>query len=280
MPFHVILSGEAIVDSADLPSVAVKAGDVVLFPGGAPHALHDGSGRRPKPLKQTAGDFIRIVDNAGKGAVVDILCGQFVLQPSSQRLVQALLPERLVVRAREDADGACDIRDKRLARLVGLMREEAIEQGPGSEMLIHHFSSALFALALRYASVAGHAPRGLLGLARWPRLQPALMAMFASPGRPWTLPDLAAQCHLSRATLIRQFHKAIGLSPAEVLAEIRMAAAAQTLIDSTQSVAAIGESVGYFSEVAFQRVFKALMGDTPLNGEQRVALPCNRRRMA
>lgn len=85
-----VLSGEAIVDNADLPSVAVRAADVVLFPGGAPHAMHDGSRRRPKPLKQTADDFIRIVENAGKGAVAHILCGQFVLPPSSQRLVQVL----------------------------------------------------------------------------------------------------------------------------------------------------------------------------------------------
>jgi len=98
------------VDNADLPSVAVRAADVVLFPGGAPHAMHDGSRRRPKPLKQTADDFIRIVENAGKGAVAHILCGQFVLPPSSQRLVQVLLPERLIVRACEDPGGTCDIR--------------------------------------------------------------------------------------------------------------------------------------------------------------------------
>ncbi len=263
IPFHVVLSGEAIVEGAGQPPLAVAAGDVVLFPGGAGHAMHDGSGRRPKPLKQTAGEFIRIVENAGKGAVADILCGQFLLAPSSRRLMQTLLPGRLVVRTMRSPAPGDDMGSTHLARLIGLLREEATEQGAGSQMLVRHYSAALFALSLRFASVAEEAPPGLLRLARWPRLQPAVLAMFSSPGRPWTLPDLAAQCNLSRATLIRQFQEALGRSPAEMLVEIRMAAAAQALTDGTQSVAAIGESVGYFSEAAFQRAFKKAMGETP-----------------
>lgn len=261
VPYHVLLSGEAVVEGGGGPARALRAGDVVMFPGGAAHALHDGSGRRPKPVRKEASDILRIAHNAGTGAEVDILCGRFVLPQASARLVRSLLPQRLVVSARP-ADDA-DIGGTRLARLIGLMREEANEQGPGSASLVGHLSAALFALALRFASAARDAPPGLLALAREPRLQPAVLAMFEAPQRPWTLSDLAAQCHMSRATLVRQFQEAVGRSPAEVLAEIRMAHAARALEEGERSVAEIGEAVGYFSEAAFQRAFKSRMGLTP-----------------
>jgi AraC family transcriptional activator of mtrCDE len=143
------------------------------------------------------------------------------------------------------------------------MREEALEQGPGSEALLNYLSGALFALTLRFASEAGEPPRGLLALAQRPRLQPALAAMFDEPDRPWTLPDLAALCHMSRATFARHFDDAIGRSASDVLTQIRMALAGRKLAQSNLSIAEIGEEVGYQSDAAFQRVFKRQVGMTP-----------------
>ena len=263
VPYHVLLSGEAVVEIEGEPPQPLRAGDVVLFPGGEAHVLHDGSGRRPRPVRRAASTIVHVARNGGTGAEADLLCGHFVLPESSLRLVQALLPRRLVVSANPPGAVVGDVAGTRLARLVGLMREEALEQGPGSATLVGHFSAALFALALRFASAADDAPQGLLALARRPRLQPAVLAMFEAPQRPWTLPDLAAQCHMSRATLVRQFLEATGRSPAQVLLEIRMAHAARALVEGTRSIAEIGESVGYFSEAAFQRAFKQHMGLTP-----------------
>lgn len=263
VPYHVLLRGEAVVETAGGQAQPLRAGDVVLFPGGAPHALHDGSGRRPKPVRKEMSEVLRIARNAGTGAEVDMLCGRFVLPASGLRLARSLLPGRLVVSAHRAGVADGEIGGTRLARLIGLMREESLEQGPGSATLVGHFSAALFALALRFASAADDAPPGLLALARRPRLQPAVLAMFETPQRPWTLPDLAALCHMSRATLVRQFQDALGRSPVEVLHEIRMAHAARALAEGADSVAAVGESVGYFSDAAFQRAFKGHMGLTP-----------------
>jgi AraC family transcriptional activator of mtrCDE len=170
----------------------------------------------------------------------------------------ALLPSRLIV----SSTGAGSV-DTKLARLVGLLREESIEEGPGSEMMVGHLCAALFALTLRFASAAQEAPQGMLALARNRRLQPAVLAMFDSPERPWTLPELAALCHMSRATLARQFEADIGFSPNDLLVQIRMMLAARRLVQGTESVAAVGESVGYASEAAFQRAFSRHMGASP-----------------
>jgi AraC family transcriptional activator of mtrCDE len=103
----------------------------------------------------------------------------------------------------------------------------------------------------------------LLALAARPRLQPALSAMFDAPGHSWSLPELAALCHMSRATFARHFDEAIGRSASDLLTEIRMTMAGRMLAEGSMAVAEIGERVGYQSDAAFQRVFKRQTGLTP-----------------
>ena len=143
------------------------------------------------------------------------------------------------------------------------MREEATDEGPGSASLVSHLSAALFALTLRFASEGSEPPQGLLALAARPRLQAALSAMFERPGEAWTLDQFAALCNMSRATFVRQFQETIGRSATDVLTEVRMTMAGRALLESSAPVAQIGESVGYQSDAAFQRVFKRHIGVTP-----------------
>ncbi len=273
IPYHVLLRGEAVVEGGQAPAATLRAGDVVLFPGGGAHALHDGSGSTPQPVREQPSATVTVARNAGAGPQADILCGRFVLSASSERLVQTFLPGRLIVSSQAQAGEDSDTGTRsRLARLIALLREEAHEEGPGSAALVGHLSAALFALTLRLAATgrpsetpggAGERQRSLLALAHWPRLQPAVLALFDAPEQPWTLPRLAALCHLSRATLVRQFAEATGHSPIDLLTEIRMAHARRRLGETQQSVAAIGEAVGYLSEAAFQRAFKRQTGLTP-----------------
>lgn len=197
--------------------------------------------------------------------MVDVLCGRFVLGAGSDRLLRDYLPQRLVVRSAVATEAGLDAAgaSTRLARLIQLMREETMEEGPGSASLVSHLSAALFALTLRFASQGREAPHGLLALSQRSRLQPAVAAMFDTPQLPWNLPELAALCHMSRATFARQFVDAIGRTASEVLTEIRMTLAGRKLEQTSLSVAAVGEEVGYHSDAAFQRVFKRYHGITP-----------------
>jgi AraC family transcriptional activator of mtrCDE len=259
IPYHVLLSGEAVVEGPQGASVVMRAGDIVLFASGGAHALHDGSGEAPSPAERSVQNGLVVETNQGGGATADLLCGRFRLPAVPQRLLRENLPGRLIVHSARDGAAAPD----RLVRLIALMRDETLEAGPGSESLVNHLSGALFALTLRYASAADAPPRGLLALAQRPRLQPAIDAMFDDPGRAWTLPDLAGLCHMSRATFARHFDEALGRSAADVLTEIRMTLAGRLLAQGNRPVAEIGESVGYQSDAAFQRVFKRQVGMTP-----------------
>jgi AraC family transcriptional regulator, activator of mtrCDE len=259
IPYHVLLSGQAMLEDAHGAPVAMRAGDIVLFPSGSAHTLHDGSGETPATPQKQMRNGLAVETNEGAGTPSDLLCGRFLLPAVPERLLRDNLPARLIVRSVHDEGAA----PERLVRLIALMRDEAHETAAGSESLMNHLSGALFALTLRYASEGDAPPRGLLALARNPRLQPAIDAMFDTPGNDWTLPGLAELCHMSRATFARHFDEAFGRSATDVLTEIRMTLAGRLLAQGNQPVAEIGEAVGYQSDAAFQRVFKRHVGMTP-----------------
>lgn len=265
MPYHVIVGGSAVLDDLDGgPPQHLSEGDILLLPHGGAHVLHDGSGRRPGKANNRDGLNFIISENAGRGARLDMLCGRFILPPPHDRLLLSYLPPRLIVRTAvsEDKMTAAGT-GAQLTALMELMRAEAGSEELGGQAMLNALSAALFALTLRFSGESNEAPTGLLALASQPRLAPALRALFLEPERPWTLPELAELCHMSRATIARYFQERLGRSASDLLTDIRMTLAANELQKSSISVGAVGESVGYQSEAAFQRAFKQRMGVTP-----------------
>jgi AraC family transcriptional regulator, activator of mtrCDE len=265
IPYHMLLSGQAVLEQEGGVFEKLIAGDIIVFPAGGAHRIHDGSGEVAMPPTERRNASLVVAENDSSGVRADILCGRFLVGAVPDRLLRDHLPGRLVVRSayHDGTDSAAPFASSRLSRLIELMRDEAVDEGPGSETLMNHLSAALFALTLRFASQGPQPPHGLLALAGRPRLQPAVSAMFESPGQPWTLDQFAALCNMSRATFVRQFQDAIGRSATDVLTEVRMTIAGRTLLQSGLSVAEIGEMVGYQSDAAFQRIFKRLIGVTP-----------------
>ena len=74
---------------------------------------------------------------------------------------------------------------------------------------------------------------------------------------------LAAELHLSRATLARRFAGLVGEPPLTYLTRWRMDLAARRLKDTTEPVEAIAHAVGYMSEYAFNRAFSRHRGQPP-----------------
>ena len=265
VPYHAVLGGAAVLeDPASGRRQRLVAGDILLLPHGSAHVLHDGSGAPPVPAQQCARLNVTFSENTGTGDRLDMLCGRFLLSAPHHRLLRTYLPAQLVVRAADhSAATAQPGTGAQLAGLVTLMRLESAVENLGGRAMLDALSTALFALTLRLASEAAEAPAGLLALAGHPRLAPALAALFQEPGRPWSLPELARLCHMSRATLARHFQDRLGRSASELLTDIRMTLAANELRKPSLSMGAVAETVGYQSEAAFQRAFKAHMGMTP-----------------
>jgi AraC family transcriptional activator of mtrCDE len=223
--------------------------------------MHDGSGAPPLPARNRAALNVTISENPGSGERLDLLCGHFAVAPPHDRLLRSYLPSRLVVHAGAHAGERENA--ARLADLVSLMRSESADDHLGGRAMLNALSTVMFALVLRLASETDDAPRGLLALAGHPRIAPAVAALFNEPARPWSLPELARLCNMSRATLARQFKEKLGRSASDLLTDIRMAVAANELKKSSLSTGAVADAVGYQSEAAFQRSFKSHMGVSP-----------------
>jgi AraC family transcriptional activator of mtrCDE len=149
-----------------------------------------------------------------------------------------------------------------LRHLISMLQAEAETPRAGSEAIVRQLASALFALLIRCWLTQSLAVPGLFAVMAERRLQAALNGMLGAPQQPWTLENLAAACHMSRATFARLFTKAAGDTPAAVLAQLRMAQAAR-LLDAGRPAGEVGETVGYQSEAAFNRAFKRRYGVGP-----------------
>lgn len=242
MPYHAVLAGSAVIEGPGVPPAMLHAGDVLMLPSGEAH---------------------RIVDRGDEPTV--LLCGRFVLTYAVWRLYRSLLPDYVIVRTGVDTQTQArgEAASSRLSRLLALMREETDQAEPGYAAVLRNLSAALFGLTLRAAMHDAAPPSGMLALATHPRLRELAVQIVQSPSQAWTIEDMAAIANLSRSSLIRSFGAVAGMAPAQFVTRVRIAEASRLLKESEQSVATIGEAVGYASEAAFQRAFKRETDVTP-----------------
>lgn len=268
IPYHVLLRGTAQVDDGENPVLSMQAGDILLIPSGVPHVLYEGSGALSTVGEMHRERGLKVRTNGSDSKPVNMLCGRFILPSSPRQMIKDNLPRQLIIKGIDEPDNFThsteeQVASTRLARLITLMHEEAIEHGPGSESMMNHMSGALFGMTLRLASEGAEPPTGLLRLAQRPKLQPAFTAMFENYSKAWTMAELAALCLMSRATFARQFGEAVGRSANDLLVEIRMANASKQLAQTSDSIAKIAQDSGYKSDAAFQRAFKKHVGMSP-----------------
>jgi len=257
-PFHVIVEGSARVEAPGLGCVALCAGDIVVFPGGSAHRLHAGAAGPTTPVLDLGfAGSLRRKGNSGDGPATGILCGSLVFDDGARRAMIGALPAMMVVRAsREDHFPG-------LHALVRLLQHETTDVRPGSSVIMTQLSGALFALLMRAWLAQSATTPGLFAVLADRRLGLAMQKMLESPEQPWTVADLAEACYMSRATFARLFTQLCGMTPADVLTQLRMAQAATALAGGARAVGDVAQEVGYQSEAAFNRVFKRHYGVGP-----------------
>jgi AraC family transcriptional regulator, activator of mtrCDE len=120
---------------------------------------------------------LTIAENGGTGERLDMLCGRFVVFLTHERLLRNYLPSRLLVSAAERSTATAQPGTGAQLAAATLMRMESASADLGRHAMLKALSTAMFALTLRLASESDQAPAGLLALAGYPRLTPALAAL-------------------------------------------------------------------------------------------------------
>jgi AraC-like DNA-binding protein len=143
-----------------------------------------------------------------------------------------------------------------------LMRENT-SPSQGSAVMISRILDLLFIQVLRAWATGPDAAPGWLTGAMDPVIGQAIAAIHANPRHPWTVERLAGKSNLSRSAFAERFARRAGRPLGTYIAELRLASAADLLLDTTQPISAIASDVGYESEAAFSRAFSRRYGMPP-----------------
>ncbi|WP_231706569.1 MULTISPECIES: AraC family transcriptional regulator [Tsukamurella] len=145
--------------------------------------------------------------------------------------------------------------------LLGLLRRELADPRPGHSVVIDRLLDVVVCAAIRAA--ARTADTGWLSGTVDEVVAGALDLIHESPERPWTVDALAAELHVSRASLAARFRDGVGEPPGRYLTLWRLTLAADALTSSDDGLDAIARRVGYGSGFALSAAFTRHRGVSP-----------------
>lgn len=231
------------------------AGQLHLVRGGAVEIVHDGEpGLRidapslllyPRPMAH------RFITDGERGA--DLACANLHFEGGAANPIASALPGFVCI-ALDEIDGA--------AHVLALLFEEAFDHRCGRQALVNRLFEVVLIQVLRHLMENGRTRVGMLAGLSHPQLRHALVAIHETPDRDWTLDSLAARAGMSRSVFANAFRDAVGCTPGTYLQQWRVGLAQQALL-SGRPLKLIAMEVGYGSEAALSRAFKASTGVSP-----------------
>ena len=258
---HAWLWAEGSAEGNDDP-LELAAGDLALVRGGPDHCV----AHEPGAPCVSPAEFRSL--HAGDAGLPDhrsavFLCGAYRFAGDIGRgLVEALPPVLSLPASVDDPIHA----------VVTLLSREMSHVEPGQQTVLDRLLDVLVVLALRAGLSRSKTAPAWFRAASDPRLSPALQAIHANAGQPWTVDELAKLANMSRATFARVFQQALGQAPMTYLSDWRMALARDFLLVQDTTLAEIAGRVGYSSVYAFATAFRRHHGESPGRWRQQEAL--------
>jgi AraC-like DNA-binding protein len=258
--FHAVTAGTAWLRVEGFEPLQLMPGDLLLLPTGVPHRLSSALEVRCTPLDRAAKQGLMTAEGdlvlEGPGAATTFVCAGYDYDHDIAQTLLSLLPAVLHV-------PSDPVAGTRIAAVVSLLAAELGEREAGARAAVARLIDLLLVHAVRAWSATEDQPASWLRALNDPVIARALALLHERPQEAWTLERLAAEVHVSRATLARRFTELVGEPPLMYLRRWRMDLAARRLKDTTDPVETIARSVGYTSEYAFNRAFSRHRGQPP-----------------
>jgi AraC-like DNA-binding protein len=238
-----IVRGPGPYSLADDPATPTQ---VVIHPGGCARTVAGEDLCDPMDLGvRTWGESL--------SAGTMLLVGTYQMRDEVTRRLLEALPPSLVLR-----------RDAWDRRLLPLLHDEIVRDGPGQDVLLDRLLDLLLVAVLRawLAQDAEAAPAWFRAHAD-PVVGAALRLLHDNPGHPWTVASLATRLGVSRAALARRFTRLVGEPPMTYLANRRLDLATELLRDPETTLGAVARRVGYSTPFALSAAFKRMRGVSP-----------------
>ena len=132
----------------------------------------------------------------------------------------------------------------------------------GRQAMLDRLFEVVLIQVLRHLMESGQTRVGMLAGLGHPKLRLAIVAMHDRPEKEWSLEDLATEAGMSRSVFANSFREAVGVTPGSYLQGWRIGLAQKALVHG-KSLKHIAQDVGYGSEAALSRAFKAQAGKSP-----------------
>ncbi|HEY0661958.1 MAG TPA: AraC family transcriptional regulator [Lysobacter sp.] len=204
----------------------------------------------PRPLAH------RFVMDTKDGA--ELTCANLRFEGGSANPVATTLPAFICLPL-EQINGSGDV--------LALIFEEAFEQRCGRRALLDRLFEVVLIQILRHLMDSGQTQVGMLAGLAHPRLRLAIVAMHERPAEDWSLEALASIAGMSRSVFANAFRETVGCTPGVYLQRWRVALVQQALRQG-RALKLIADEVGYGSESALSRSFKASCGLSPREWKQ------------
>jgi AraC-like DNA-binding protein len=211
--------------------VVVEVGDLLLLPHGD--------------------DGLRLL--AFGASATAVLC-RFRFDPGSLRGMVAGLPRYIHIGMAEGASW--------LDGFLHFMMIEASDVQPGAGLMISRLIDLAVIRTLRTWIQRGQTSGWLGGLSD-ERIARTLKAIHETPKQHWSIAALAGIAGMSRSNFCERFAALVGRSPLRYQNEWRLNLARDLLSRRQARVGEIGLSIGYETEAAFSRAYKAFFGHSP-----------------
>jgi len=227
---HLIRAGEVEVRHRHHKALRIKEPSLLLY---------------PRPLGH------RFVTDTQCGA--EFVCANVAFEGGSDHPIAAALPPVVCLPlAKVPSCGP----------VLSSLFAEAAASHCGRQAMLDRLFEVLLIQVLRELMAQGELESGMLAGLAHPRLRQALVALHEAPQRDWSLQSLAGQAGMSRTVFANHFRDVVGCTPGAYLLRWRMGLA-QKRLRQGHTLKQIGGDIGYGSEAALSRAFRAQTGLSP-----------------
>jgi AraC-like DNA-binding protein len=207
----------------------------------------------PRPMAH------RFITDTEQGA--DFVCANLSFEGGSANPIAAALPAFVCLPLRQLHGSEA---------VLELLFSEAMATYCGRQAMLDRLFEVVLIQVLRQLMESQQTQVGMLAGLAHPKLRLAIVKMHDEPQKEWSLEDLATVSGMSRSAFANGFREAVGLTPGAYLQKWRVGLAQKALLQG-RSLKHIAQDVGYGSEAALSRAFKAQSGKGPREWRKELA---------
>lgn len=255
--FHFVRRGRFELHMPGGDIVTISSPQVAICSVGAAHRMTCGKGARPVSIERVLRGQGPARSRHPPGEETELVCGAFFLNASPLNPLLGALPHLMTVNTGDASFSPM------LAGVAWMLAHEIDRQalaGFTVGRLLELFCAEAIRAYLRDGGA--HQTGWFKGLAD-PRIADALGRVHAEPGRAWTVDELASGASLSPSRFAARFKAATGIPVMTYVSRWRANVACRLLQDASLSLSEIAGKVGYESQPAFSRAFRAQIGQPP-----------------